>query len=666
MAYSSVDSVGRDIYGFLDFLSRRQGPKDSTNPQPPEPPPQPPPGPQVASADATGGIPGAGLSYPGTMSDADPQPFVKPLPVSSKPVMVADAAPAPAAAAAATPPKPVVPAPAPAPAAAAPALTSDQGTVPGQGAAKLPSAFDPNAPKIPMFDPSSGKIDVMGILKQQQDAANRRAALEGIARGGTLMAAAATRSPSMRQVLAHAAGTGGSSGSSGAGSGELNAATLLELDKRSRAEAAAGYKAKIAPALAKHLGVPPEMIQFMDDDKIATLTTAIAKGENLKREERADGSVFWTNMTTGETYGTLSPDQIKVQKAADEHAKSTAETGKIGAETQKIGVETTKLTREVVRDQNLQKAIPQIAARYGLTEDQIRQHYEAGTLDDFMKERDQESPDYKQWRELRTQEKLEGKPDDKLTPYSEYLMTMAATKSPTGGPSLEVFKTLVEPRLKAMGDKVDARLDVMPSLVRRLDDLKNNRLAVGPIAGSDWFRGTARMAKEIFGDDIDISKVEASDATEADLQSVVAATLKRYGVNPTDKDAERALKEIGDPKLTQAALERITRIIIKRSVAEANKFNDTLEEQSKVHGIDKVPGYQAQLGVLKRGLDGNYTEDMFEPAEIENFRERLKPTSSDPAVNARRRAELLRLFDKQHGHGMSKYLLTQNPSWLPD
>lgn len=324
MGYSSVDTVGRDVYGFLDFLSRRQGPKDTTNPQPPEPPQQ------VAAADAGAVAPGA--TMPGTVMDTPaPTPFVKPLPVSSKPVQVAGPA---TAAATPAPPKPVVPEP-PKSGAPAPALTSDAGTQPGTPAAKLPPAFDPNAPKLPAFDPSTGKIDVMGILKQQQDAANRMRAMEGIARGGTLMAAAATRSPSMRAVLAGAAG-GGHAGGGGGGEGELSAATLLELDKRSRAEAAAGYKAKIAPQLAKHLGVPPEMIQFMDDDKIATLTTAIAKGENLRKEERADGSVFWTNLTTGETYGTLSPDQIKVQKAADEHAQSQATTGKVTEETAKL------------------------------------------------------------------------------------------------------------------------------------------------------------------------------------------------------------------------------------------------------------------------------------------------------------------------------------------
>jgi hypothetical protein len=660
MGYSSVRRVGEDIYSFLDFLSPRQGPDESTNPKPP--PPQ-----QEASA-TPGNIPLPGMSQPGSMSDADPGlPFQPPRPDSSKPVQVAQAAAPPPSSStpAAVPPKGPLPPP---PAAAAPALTSDKGTDPGAGAPTKPlgPAFA-GGPAIPSFDPSTGKLDVMGILKQQQDAARRQAAMESFARGGTLMAAAATRSPSMRQVLAHAAGTGGGSSSSGdGGAGGISAATLLELDKRSRGEAAASYKAKIAPALAKHLGVPPEMIQYMDDDKIATLTTAIAKGENLDKEVRADGSVIWTNKTTGERFAGASPDQIKVQAAADTHAKTQAEIPEIQARTEKEKTETLEKQRTIVRDQNLEKSIPAIAERMGISADEVRQHYNAGTLDDRMKEHDQESPEYKQWREYRTQERLRGVADDKLTSYSDFFQTLAANKSPTGGPALETLKTIVNPRLVDMGKKVDARLEVLPTMVQRLDDLKNDRLAVGPIAGQPWFRTSARLAKAFFGDQIDISKVDQSDASEADLQSAVAATLKRYGVNPTDRDAVLAMKELGDPTLTKQGLEKITRLIIKRSVGEANKFNDTIDEQMKVAGVSDSPGYQSQMSVLKRGMDANYTEDMFDPDEIANFQERLKPTSRNPEVNAKRRAELMKDFDKQHGKGMARYLLTQNPTWLPE
>ena len=165
MAFDTVGRIGDDVYSFLDFLSKRQGPNDSTNPPPEGTVPQL--GQQPLPPDAL-------------------LPFQKPVPVSSRPVQVAQVGGTPA------------PAPAPAPDAPKPAPIpqSDPGALPpGSPPKPLPSGFGDPGGSIPIFDPNTGKIDIMGIIARQQEEARRRAAWDAIIRGGMMIARGASRDP---------------------------------------------------------------------------------------------------------------------------------------------------------------------------------------------------------------------------------------------------------------------------------------------------------------------------------------------------------------------------------------------------------------------------------------------------------------------------------------
>lgn len=653
MAYNTVETVGQDIYGFLDFLSRRQGPKDTTNPQPPE----------VASADAAT-APGA--TMPGTVMDAPPGPilpFQKPVPVSSKPVQLAGALPALAggggpamtmpAGAAGRPmvpplpkpedpkvedPKPIVPTPKE----PGPALVSD----PGGGANPVPPplgpAFKPG-PNIPMFDPSTGKIDVLGILKQQQDAANRRAAWESIARGGTLMAAAATRSPSMRQVLAHAAGGGGGGGGDGSGSGGINAATLLELDKRSRGEAAAAYKAKIAPALAQHLGVPPEMIQYMDDDKIATLTTAIAKGENLDKTVRDDGSVIWTNKTTGQQFAGPSADQIKVRAAEDAHAKSQADTAQSIATTGKIKEETVEKQEANLKAEELRTLadnpdfLLSLSQQTGQPPSVLRAAFSAGKLPEALETTIKATPLYQEW--LKT---------DRKVSFTEYAKTEQAGRANQPTPAKSVFDTTFSDATKGV-EQGRAALAASPNSVSRYNLITQGGVLTGAVWGHPEVQKWAARAANVFGWDPTLIADSQKFINSATSQSVARA--KELGTNPTDRDL-RIQQQIqgADTSQTKDALIYLTQFSTRSDLRAMLAANEKLDRLAAMYPNDPD---------IKRYTDANRIQvpnlvnASFEPEMVDGLRK------AKASGNTQDLTDTMADFDRMYGRGLAQYVLSQ-------
>lgn len=282
MAYNAVRD---DIFSILQaFASPRQGPQDNTaliaqaqtQPKPPEP---------------------------------GPLPFQPPTPTSSKVVPQADL-PAPGAKPAQAggggaeggfniPPGPTPP----------PSQTGFAG-----GRAAPPSAPPPDA----RADAGGGGLDVFKIWQEQQDKATKAAAIERLASGGQMMLGGMTSSPSTREMLFQAAGSGGGRGAGAGGglSGGMGFDNLVKLQEAGVAQAQRASLLKQLPTIAKQTGTSIERLRLLadtDPKKLGEYVSEVSKPDT-KQETRADGSVWsWdTKDEAGTKRMVMGPDPGKV------------------------------------------------------------------------------------------------------------------------------------------------------------------------------------------------------------------------------------------------------------------------------------------------------------------------------------------------------------------
>lgn len=369
-------TIGDDVYGFLNLLSKRQGPNDSTVPLPfaggpqPEPkPPQPPVLPQL--------------------------PFAVPEPTSRKRVQLAQGGPATMNDA---------------------SLSGGGGTDTlagggGTDALKPPPPAKPSVPAPAMpTDPALaaaitqasqgtgiGNFDIAGYLEKQRKAQAINDLINGAVASGMLVPAALTGDPGVRSMLAAGAGrymdgdgAGGGTDATGAKGGLGLMKTLMELREKE-----AEGKTKLStlrgmPSIARQLDIPVNQlvaIYQQDPKKYAELVSAMSQPE-MHVEKLGDGrlQIFNKNRPNDPPKIIGQTDEFAVAKRAEEAAQAPLTRAQTAATTAKTTLDIDKLKADLDADRLTEAQRDQLQTELGLTPAQAKT-MDAATLRTYTKER---------------------------------------------------------------------------------------------------------------------------------------------------------------------------------------------------------------------------------------------------------------------------------------
>lgn len=324
---SISSTIGTDVYGFLNLLSKRQGPNDTTVPLPFA---EDPPGPSVP--------PQAGMPVSPEL------PFSAPTPIASRRVQVAQAGPASANDASG----PATPVAGPGEAVANPNQSLPNIAIPNVMAPATmdvpPLTVTPSTPSssggppkaIPKPDVAGsyapqdytqGATNIKETILEQAKRARYDALLEGTGQSGMLLAGAITRDPSIRSMLSHGAGMIGGANGGGRG-GPFSVQDLQTIREAEIGDAKEkDWQTRIAPTLSKKFKMPLDLIRAMKPESRDALMASIANGGNLEKLSRADGSSYLVDKVSGQTFEFESPDAFKVaeEQRKQAEAQQTAE-----------------------------------------------------------------------------------------------------------------------------------------------------------------------------------------------------------------------------------------------------------------------------------------------------------------------------------------------------
>jgi hypothetical protein len=502
----SIQSVGQDIYGFLDLLSKRQGPNDNTNPTP--------------------------TPMPGTPS---PMPFASPQPQpQTPPVQVAQAGP------------PVATDASPAPAPAPP-------TLPTSG--PPPTGFTPSGGtdfNVPQFPDPGGGIPIYEILAEQKRRQAKQAMLDQIVQSGMLIAGGLSRDPATRRGLYSAAGGIDTSGRGGGAGLDFTVDQLSKLDADSRAQAAeTQWRTKLGPLIASRFKVDPVALATMNPKDRSEFVKGLASGDKMERIDGKDGSVAFLNMRTGERYLVRASDEFlqsaELRARQEEIRKQALHPLELEAKAAGTAkdIQTTNDLKEAAAQRELTRAdIPAIAKITGKSEialeamgapelqkfvaDELKTKEPTALVKDFLFENDRR-------REVGVA------PFQTLTEYQAYLSELKRKEAAATGAEAEVTKIT----LPIARDVTQSNNQIFSTDVARQDllrQLKTGRVITGSKFAAPYaeIRRTLSTAGRTIDADVATTEIFQNDA-------LVAANdmLNQAKGSQSNFDAERALRLSG-------------------------------------------------------------------------------------------------------------------------